>query len=63
MADLKLLDVREVAEMLGIAVRTVWRLSATGELPPPVRLAARVRRWRLADIEQHIDALVERGRR
>ena len=42
MTDLKLLDVREVAQVLGIAVRTVWRLSATGELPQPVRIGARV---------------------
>ena len=66
MVELKLLDVREVAEILGIAVRSVWRLSATGELPPPVRIGARIVRWRLTDIAGYTEALAndaqERGR-
>ncbi len=63
MAELRLLDVREVAQILGIAVRTVWRLSATGELPAPVRIGARIVRWRLSDIEQYLEALAETGGR
>ena len=48
----KLFDAAEVANLLGIHVRTVWRLTATGELPPPVRLgkAGRIVRWRLTDL-------------
>ena len=57
MAEVKLLNVSEVAEILGIAVRSVWRLSATGQLPPPIRIGARCMRWRLADIERRTEEL------
>lgn len=55
--DSKLLKVKEVAILLNIAPRTVWRLSATGELPAPVRIGTRIVRWRFTDIERHIDTL------
>ena len=61
MTGLRLLDVRQVAEILGIAVRTVWRLSAAGELPPPVRIGVRIVRWRLSDIEQYLENLAKTG--
>lgn len=38
------LSVREVARLLGISVRTVWRLVAAGDLPQPVRVG-RAARW------------------
>lgn len=40
----------EVAHLLGISVRTLWRLLAAGEVPEPVRLRKAVR-WRRSDIE------------
>ena len=49
-----LLDVRQVAELYGLHVRTVWRMAASGELPQPIRISERVVRWRLVDIERHI---------
>ena len=36
--------------MLGISERTVWRLSATGELPEPIRMGS-LRRWRRSTLE------------
>jgi excisionase family DNA binding protein len=39
----ELLDVRAVADMLGISVRTVYRLSDAGRIPAPVKLGALVR--------------------
>jgi prophage regulatory protein len=53
--DPELLKAREVARRLGISVRTVWKWTAEGELPPPVRLG-RVTRWRRRDIEAFQDA-------
>ena len=63
-----LLTVREVAGILGIHVRTVWRLAAMTEMgeggfPRPVRIAKKTIRWRRADLEQYLDTLAaEAGR-
>ena len=49
--DLKmLLNASEVAATLGVSQRSVWRLSATGEIPPPVRIGRSVR-WRRSTVE------------
>jgi len=40
-----LLDVGDLADMLKIHRRTVWRWAAAGRLPQPVTIG-RVRRWR-----------------
>lgn len=55
MADVTLLTVRQVADLLGVHVRSVWRLSQTGEIPAPIRLSERVVRWRLADLRDRLD--------
>ena len=57
-----LLTAREVAAVLGIHVRTVWRLSAMaemgeGDFPRPVRIAKKTIRWRRQDLERYIEAL------
>ena len=38
-----LLDVAGVAAALGLSVRTIWRLTSTGQLPPPLRIGRSVR--------------------
>ena len=38
-----------LAKVLGIAVVTVWRWSAKGILPQPVKLSERVTAWRAED--------------
>ena len=53
------MTVRQVAELYGVHVRTAWRMAATGDIPAPIRISERVVRWRLRDIERHI----ERARR
>jgi predicted DNA-binding transcriptional regulator AlpA len=53
----RLLDVREVAQLLGIHPRTVWQMVAASNIPHPVRLSPRVVRWRLSDIEDHVQKL------
>ena len=54
LARVTLLDVQTVARQLGIHRRTVWRLVSTGDLPPPIRLGPKTVRWRLTDLEQHL---------
>ena len=46
-----LLTVRQVAEILNCSVRTVWRLSDAGRIPPPVRLGGLVR-WQPRAIDK-----------
>jgi len=56
-----LLTAHEVAERLDISVRTVWRWTALGELPAPVR-RGRVVRWKVADVEAYVQGMpVERA--
>ena len=51
-----LLKAHEVAEMLGVSVGSVWRWSASGRLPAPVKLG-RASRWRKSEIEAKIAKL------
>lgn len=44
-----LLTVKDVAEMLQLSTRTVWRMSERGEIPTPVNLGRCVR-WNCAEI-------------
>lgn len=50
----RMINVREVASILSLSTRSVWRLVAKGELPKPARFG-RSARWRLADIEACIE--------
>ena len=50
----QLLSVRDVAEVLAISVRSVWRLRAAGLLPEPVRVGGAVR-WRRSQIDRWLD--------
>lgn len=52
-----LLTARQVADLLGVHVRSVWRMSQAGQIPRPIRLAERVVRWRLADLQAHLDGI------
>jgi excisionase family DNA binding protein len=58
-----LLTAREVADLLGVHVRSVWRMAQAGDIPAPIRLSERVVRWRMADLEVHFDLLAGRRRR
>jgi excisionase family DNA binding protein len=39
----------EVARMMGVSERTLWRLLSAGKVPQPVRIG-RSTRWRLAEV-------------
>lgn len=55
--DMQLLDVKQVAQMYGVHPRTIWNLASAGRIPQPVRLSPHVVRWRLSDLEVHIQGL------
>jgi excisionase family DNA binding protein len=52
--DQELLKASEVADRLGIHVRTVWKWTAEGELPAPFRLG-RITRWRRRDVDAYLN--------
>lgn len=54
----RMIDVREVATILSVSTRSVWRLVSRGELPQPIRFGRNVR-WRCADIEAWITSQLD----
>ena len=64
-----LLNVQDVATLLGIGTRTVWRLAGCGEIPAPIAIGGR-RLWHRPTLEAFISekaaaiaAVAEVGRR
>lgn len=54
----KLLKVQDVAELFAISVREVWRRADSGQLPKPLRLGGKVRRW----LREEIEAIIEKAK-
>ena len=52
-----LLTARDVARWLRISERSVWRWTARGILPAPVRPLPHTTRWRAADVCAYLDRL------
>lgn len=57
-----LLTVRQVADLLGVHVRTIWRLSGLAEVgesefPLPIRITGRIVRWRRGDIDRYLKGM------
>ena len=52
-AEPVLLSVADVARMLSVSVRHVWRLRDSGDLPAPIYLGRTVR-WRKAALDRWI---------
>ncbi|MFG0244860.1 MAG: helix-turn-helix transcriptional regulator [Phycisphaerales bacterium JB052] len=57
----RLLTVKEVAERLGISIRTVWSLRSSGRIPDAVKIG-NATRWRRSEIETYIRGLDAAGR-
>lgn len=45
-----------LAKVLDVAVVTVWRWSAKGKLPQPVKLSERVTAWRAEEVRAWMNA-------
>lgn len=62
----RLLDIRQLATVLNVSVRSIYRLRDGGRLPAPVRVGCLIR-WRAAEIDKWIEsgcpAVMLRGRR
>jgi len=48
-----LMTAQETAHLLGISVRSIWRLSGNGQLPKPISLG-RSKRWSRTAMEEYI---------
>ena len=55
-ARAQLVKMTEVADILGISVRAVYRLVASGELPPPVKIG-KASRMVLAELDMYVERL------
>ena len=49
------LDATEVAQLLGISKRTIYRLLDAGQIPKPIKLG-NATRWRRSDIVLFVEA-------
>jgi excisionase family DNA binding protein len=49
-----LMTVEDVAKLLHVSVRTVWRLRRSASLPRPVKIGGGVR-WRISDVRAWIE--------
>ncbi len=49
----ELLNAHQVAKILNVSTRTLWRLKSAGKLPEPVRIGGSVR-WHPQDIHELI---------
>ncbi len=52
----QLLDVAAVAQLLGVSVRHVWRMSDADQFPRPVALGAKLKRWSRAVVLAWIES-------
>ena len=59
---MRLIDVKIVADKLGVSVRTVYRMVDIGELPIPVKLSSRSQRWYEHEINEHLLNLPRGGK-
>jgi predicted DNA-binding transcriptional regulator AlpA len=51
------LSVAEVAHMLGVSQRSLWKWVAAGTFPRPLKIGgSRAARWLRSDIEAHLDS-------
>jgi excisionase family DNA binding protein len=50
-----LMKADEVARLVAISTRTLWRLVGAGQFPSPIRVGGSTR-WRLADVQGWVSA-------
>ena len=53
-----LMNVKQVAQQLGVGKSTIWRWCKQGIFPRPIKLSERVTRWRAEDVAAvilHVD--------
>ncbi len=51
----KMLSVKQVSEIVGLSVPTIYRMVNDGRFPPGHLIAERSRRWRSDDVAEWLD--------
>lgn len=51
---LELVSAKQLAKMLALSVRTVWRYRAAQRLPKPLTVGSSIR-WRVSDIRMYLE--------
>lgn len=59
-ADERLLRPCEAASILGVSLRTLWRMRQRGQIPEPVRYNRKLVRFTQSSITAHIAAMSQR---
>lgn len=52
--DDKLLTSEQVADLLSMSVRTLWRLIAKGKFPEPIRYNRKMVRWKNSQVQEYL---------
>jgi len=55
-ASSPLFGTREVAAFLAVSQRTIERMVASGEFPPPIRISPGRTRWRQVDVDAWLES-------
>jgi len=55
-AETLLMTAEEIAELLRLSVRSVWRLRSAGGIPKPLRIGGTTVRWRRSEILDWVSA-------
>jgi excisionase family DNA binding protein len=51
------MNAREVAEVLGISTREVYRRASSGKIPRPYKLGHHTSRWKPSEVQAFLDGL------
>lgn len=56
-SSLRLVRIRELKQLVGLAHSTIWKMTKEGRFPKPVHIGQRATAWRMGDILAWQDAL------
>lgn len=54
--EVRLLNERQVAELVGVSKSTLRRMVSANEFPKPIRIGKRAIRWRRSEVLEWIDS-------
>ncbi len=62
MSDRRLLKVGDVADILNVSTRQVWRLRDSGKIPKPLNIGRCCLRWDADDLNRWIEERIQKQR-
>ena len=52
-----MLTVDDLAGILSVGRRTIWRWATEGRIPNPIKISERCIRWKASEIQEYLDSL------